>query len=116
MAAGGTFELAMDPEAGEVARCTVVALDPPARLELDWDSSGEEVSRVVVALEPLDATTRLTLVHAGLPGDGSSYAAGWHAHLELLAALVAARQPPRWQQQYDAVLPVYRAMVRPRAW
>ncbi len=116
VAAGGTFELAMDPDAGEVARCTVVDFDPPSRLELDWDHAGEGVSRLAVLLEPAGRTTRLTLAHAGLAADGSVYGAGWHAHLDLLGAIVEGREPPSWRERYDAALPVYRAMVRPHAW
>lgn len=37
MKAGGVFELLMEENPLEIARCTVLVFDPPKALELEWD-------------------------------------------------------------------------------
>ena len=66
----------------------VIGWDPGRHLELTWDFPGENVSRVLFGLVPDVGTTQLVLVHH--VADPISYAAGWHRHLEYLAAHLAA--------------------------
>lgn len=103
---GETFELEMCDEPLEIAHCRVRTWQPERVLELDWDYPGELASRLRLELIPDEAGTRLVLDHAGVES-GSDYAAGWHAHLDLLGALVENRELPSWQERFDALLPAY---------
>ena len=88
----------------------ITELDPPRRLAFAWEGSGD----VSFELEPKGAEVLLTVIHRRLPdrktklGVGS----GWHAHLDVLAARIAGREPgPFWddvvrlRKEYDRRLP-----------
>lgn len=80
-------------QAGVVlSEATVVELDPPHRFVMDWFGS----SRVTFELEPQGTQTRLTLTHEQVSERGTrvSVSAGWHAHLDILAARLAGTEPP----------------------
>lgn len=92
----------------------IVELDPPRRLAIAWSRSGD----VSFELEPRGKEVLLTVIHRRLPDRSTllAVAAGWHAHLDLLAADAGARQgtgtgEPFWdawrrlQQDYDQRLP-----------
>lgn len=83
---GATFVVRMDDT--ETATCTVTTWDPPHRLELTWDYTGEGPSQLRIALADTEDGCRLVLDHVRLDVDPVSYGAGWHAHLDELAAVL----------------------------
>ena len=90
---GGALVLAFDED--NVERGTITELREPELIVYTWNE-GKSDSIVRFELEPDGDGTRLTLRHtfegeADLP----SYGAGWHHHLELLAAQTAGK-PIAW--------------------
>lgn len=82
--ADGEFVLRMNRT--ETATCTVTTWDPPRELRLTWDYTGEGVSELRFRLSDADGHTRLTVEHTRIAVDPVQYGAGWHAHLDRLAA------------------------------
>jgi uncharacterized protein YndB with AHSA1/START domain len=67
-------------------------LQPPTRLSFTWRSryTGERATVVTVELQDEGGSTRLVLLHHGLPADArASHEGGWAAILERLGAVVA---------------------------
>jgi uncharacterized protein YndB with AHSA1/START domain len=59
-------------------------------LEFSWTSSSEAESVVRFEIVPRERGVLLVLDHRALPRDmGVGYSAGWHAHLDMLAAALA---------------------------
>jgi uncharacterized protein YndB with AHSA1/START domain len=88
----------------------VTELDPPRRLAFAWNGTGD----VSFDLEPQGDEVLLTLTHRRLPDRNMTLmvGAGWHMHLDILAARVSGRQPePFWdgwirlKQEYDSRMP-----------
>lgn len=88
----------------------IVEVDPPRKLVFTWNGSGD----VSFELEPKGSEVLLTVMHRRLPDRSMllKVAAGWHMHLDILAARVAGKTPtPFWDgwsrlvQDYDARLP-----------
>jgi uncharacterized protein YndB with AHSA1/START domain len=73
----------------------IVALDPPRGLTITWEGSGD----VSFRLEPQGQDVLLTVTHRRLPDRTTTLmvSAGWHMHLDILAAALAGRRPePFW--------------------
>lgn len=70
----------------ETATCTVTTWDPPRELRLTWDYTGEGVSELRFRPSDADGHTRLTVEHTKIAVDPVQYGAGWHAHVDRLAA------------------------------
>lgn len=84
---------------GHEARGVVTAWDPPWRLAHTWED-GDEASEVAFELQPDGDAVRLVVVHRRLDTRAAvvAVAAGWDAHLGLLAATLAgAPRPPYWR-------------------
>lgn len=90
--------------------CEILEVDPPHRLAFTWGRSGG----VVFDLEPKGDSVLLTITHRRVPDRETLrlIAPGWHAHLDVLAAIAAGRKPqPFWddflrlQGDYDQRLP-----------
>ena len=88
----------------------VVDLDPPRKLTIAWEGSGD----VSFELEPKGKQVLLTIVHRRLPDRDTllKVAAGWHMHLDTLVAHANGRATePFWEgwsrlhAEYDARLP-----------
>ncbi len=89
----------------------ITEVDPPRRLAFTWNGSGD----VSIDLAPDGDGTLLTLVHRRLPDRRVMVmvGAGWHAHLDVLAARADGRTPsaPFWdgwsalRDEYEARLP-----------
>lgn len=109
--AGGVFELTMNDDPVEIARCTVREFTPGRCLEFDWDYTGERASQVRFELIPTATGTRLVLEHRRLTADERGYGAGWHAHLDRFGDLVAGRDLASWDERFVAVLPAYRRQL-----
>jgi uncharacterized protein YndB with AHSA1/START domain len=74
----------------------ITEVDPPRKLAITWGASGE----VSFELEPEGKDVLLTLIHRRLPEGAArlNIAAGWHAHLDIMAAKVSGRMPePFWE-------------------
>lgn len=111
---GATFVLHM--AADETATCTVTRWEPPQLLELVWDYSGEGPSRFRLELWAEDGGgTHLVLDHDRLGDtDPLDYAAGWHAHLELLSAYLVGAPAPVFDEIFLPLRAVYAAQAQYR--
>jgi uncharacterized protein YndB with AHSA1/START domain len=75
----------------------ITELDPPYRLSISWGSTGG----VTFELEPVGDMVRFTLTHRRIPDRSImlNVSAGWHTHLDVLAARLAGEQPkPFWDE------------------
>lgn len=106
-----TFVLAMND--AEAATCTVTAWEPPQRLQIRWDYTGEGASELSFALADEDGRTRLVLRHTRIPADPVQYGAGWHVHLDHLADHLDGTEVNVAGCDDSAFLAAYRA-VEPR--
>jgi uncharacterized protein YndB with AHSA1/START domain len=85
----------------------ILAYDPPSMLEYTWRIEGEPDTVLRFELEPLGGRTRLVLLHRGLPANQETgYAAGWHAHLDRLAALWTGGAVD-WADRFRKLRPLY---------
>jgi len=88
----------------------ITECDPPRRLTFAWNNSGD----VTFELEPKGKGVLLTVIHRRLPDRSTmlKVSAGWHMHLDVLAARASGNEPaPFWQgwsrlrDEYDQRLP-----------
>ncbi|GAB3598284.1 hypothetical protein GCM10027446_28140 [Angustibacter peucedani] len=84
------------------AQFEVVTCEPPQALEVRWQH-GERASCVRVEITALDdGRSRLVLDHTALdPASAPGYAAGWHWHLDALAAVLRDEPAPPWDGAFD---------------
>lgn len=102
---GGAFRIDFD---GDVTTGTVLACDPPRRLDVSWDFAGGPASRVLVRIDDTAGGSQLVLDHSRLPtAQSAGYGAGWHAYLARLGALLAAEPMPSWDELFGASLEQY---------
>jgi uncharacterized protein YndB with AHSA1/START domain len=88
LAVGGDVRL--DFGDGDEVYGEIRELEPGRVLEYTWTFSGERESVVRFEIRPRDQGVQLVLDHRQLPRDvGVGYSAGWHAHLDMLAAALA---------------------------
>jgi uncharacterized protein YndB with AHSA1/START domain len=76
----------------------LLELEPLRRLAIAWGTSGGSVS---FELEPRGSDVLLTIIHRGVPdrANALNVGPGWHAHLDVLAALLTDRRPkPFWDE------------------
>lgn len=87
----------------------VVACEPPHLLAWRWSHGDDDASEVRVELEERGSHVHLTLTHARLPSRDwlLSVSAGWHTHLDILAALLAGEQPESFWRAMTANEAVY---------
>lgn len=119
--AGGRYDIDFgegDHGGGDVRSC-----DPPRAFIVSYqhenvpndgagatlDSTGD--SLLSVTLDDADnRVTRVTLRHAGLPYEqAAGLAAGWHAFLDRLDALLTGGALPDWDERFQALRAGYRA-------
>jgi uncharacterized protein YndB with AHSA1/START domain len=90
--------------------CRIIAFQPPSRLVIGWGENGE----VSFTLEPKGGQVLLTLIHRRARDRDMLLAvtAGWHAHLDVLAARLEGTEPePFWdgwarlKAEYDPRIP-----------
>ena len=88
------------------ATCEILEVDPPRKLRYLWTDTGE----VTFDLTPEGDNVLLTLTHRRLSSRQRvlSVSAGWHVHLDVLAARLAGTQAPsvwrawpRLREEYD---------------
>jgi uncharacterized protein len=114
---GGEFEFRFGEADTEWAAGSVVSVEPPRLLELDWTFPGEPQSVVRFEIAPRGPGTVLVLDHRQLALDsGASYSAGWHAHLDLLDAQLAGTPEPDWAARYTELKPGYDRQAQELGW
>ena len=88
----------------------ITELDPPRKLAITWGNAGG----VSFELEPQGNEVLLTLIHRRVPDRSTllNVSAGWHTHLDILAARMTSEEPePFWdrvsrlKKEYDQRLP-----------
>jgi len=88
----------------------ITELDPPHRLSISWGSTGG----VTFELEPVGDMVRFTVTHRRIPDRSImlNVSAGWHSHIDILAARLAMEEPkPFWDNwtalkaEYDRRIP-----------
>ncbi|KQS59864.1 hypothetical protein ASG36_02145 [Geodermatophilus sp. Leaf369] len=90
---------------------SVLTWDPPHTLEHEWHHPGDDRSVVRYDLRAVDGGTELTLVHQLLQsGQAPGYGAGWHAHLDALAARLTGATHD-WDAAFADQLPRYRVLA-----
>ena len=89
---------------------SITELDAPYRLSISWGETGG----VTFELEPVGDMVRFTVIHRRIPDRSImlNVSAGWHAHLDVLAARLASEEPePFWDNwaalkaEYEKRLP-----------
>jgi uncharacterized protein YndB with AHSA1/START domain len=90
--------------------CRITELDAPRKLAITWGSTGG----VSFELEPRGSEVLLTVTHRRLPDRATmlNVSAGWHMHLDILAARARGEKPEafwdgwvRLKNDYDQRLP-----------
>ena len=108
---GGSVRLRFTDDTGGDVSGTIRVYDPPHVLEYDWTYAGEPGSMLRFELRETGTGTQLVLEHRLLTRDDApGYAAGWHAHLDALAAALADDPQPDWQRRYEQLRPDYVAI------
>lgn len=114
---GGAFEFRFGEADTERADGVVELAEPPRLLELRWRFPGEPESVVRFEIEPREPGALLVLDHRRLGLDsGAAYSAGWHAHLDLLDAVLTAAAAPDWVERYQELRPEYDRQAAALGW
>ncbi|WP_312362778.1 SRPBCC family protein [Ensifer sp.] len=88
----------------------ITELDPPRKLSISWAGSGD----VSFELEPVGNRVLLTVTHRSIADRATMlmFGAGWHMHLDVLAARATGTKPDafwdgwsRLMKDYDKRLP-----------
>ncbi len=103
-------------DSGVVIDSTVTAFEPSRLLEYSWSGPGEPNRPVRWELEPVGPMCRLTLTLT-MPAseDAGRAAAGWAAHLEMLAAALAGVPIKFPFEVFKAAREAYRARLSDEA-
>lgn len=111
--AGGTGTFTMTQEDEPVGEeMTILACDPPQRLELCW--TGQEHWEVALDLSTEDGRTVLLFTQVFHGEDVGDIAAGWHWYLDKLEAEVTgSSQPADWDAFLAQVGPAYGQSAKP---
>jgi uncharacterized protein YndB with AHSA1/START domain len=107
---GGEFSAVLH-DSGWDGRGRVNGCVPLKRLDVSlWEDEGAE-GPVTVELDAVGDETALSIEVGGLPSDFVwAYGAGWHVHLEALAAHLNGREHPDSNARMDELVPIYREM------
>jgi uncharacterized protein YndB with AHSA1/START domain len=87
----------------------IVAADPPRKLVIAWRNTGD----VTFELEPHGDEVLLTLTHERFASRSSiiNHAAGWHAHLDILAARARGETSTNFWDQWRAFKDEYERRI-----
>ena len=104
--AGGAIRLRW--EEGEEMEGVITAFEPERLLAFTWGEPALGVeSAVRFELRPEGDRTLLIFEHVGVPADqAAGFGAGWHGHLDSLAATLAGRAADP-QERYRELAPEY---------
>ena len=92
----------------------ITACEPPRLLSYTWGGeSSDDASEVSFELTPRADKVQLVLTHRRLAtrGDMLSVAAGWHAHLGILADKLAGRTPESFWATHTRLEDEYRRRI-----
>ncbi|MBL8578045.1 MAG: SRPBCC family protein [Mesorhizobium sp.] len=97
---------------GEVhsMRSEITEVDPPRRLSFTWGNTGG----VTFQLEPLgDNKALLTVIHRRVadPSVRLNVCAGWHAHLDVLAARMSGTEPETFWDHWSKLKQEYQTRL-----
>ena len=107
---GGTVEHRFDDTEAGMAHGRIRRLEVPHALEYEWRFPGEPDSLVSIELRPEGDRTVITLTHRLLGiSHAAGYAAGWHAHLDLLEAAITGGSLS-WDERFGELIGGYQAM------
>jgi uncharacterized protein YndB with AHSA1/START domain len=85
---------------------------PPQQLLLTMNPGRDDETVIEAMLTAEDGGTRLVIEERGLPvGALAAHGAGWQAHIEDLAALLAGREPADWRSRWTELSPSYRELA-----
>jgi uncharacterized protein YndB with AHSA1/START domain len=110
-----------DGEPGGTIRLRVQVYDAPRVLEVEWAEMPSPTGTITDSfvrfeLTPVGDRVRLTLTHRALPAHAfPSVAAGWHAHLDVLRAVLSGVEGPDAETRYEALKDRYSAIARESA-
>jgi uncharacterized protein YndB with AHSA1/START domain len=87
------------------AQMRVTECDPPRKLAYVFGNAGE----VSFTLAPAGDKVLLTLIHSNAPDRGTmlGVSAGWHAHLDVLAAVLSGTKGKPFWETWAALKPIY---------
>jgi uncharacterized protein YndB with AHSA1/START domain len=104
---GGTFRATFTSSWEGPARVDVC--EPPRRLLVTMNPGLEDETVIEAELTPDGDQTRLVIEERGLLVEAlPAHGAGWHAHVEDLAAHLAGRQRTDWRTRWAELTPTYR--------
>lgn len=107
---GGTFAARFT--SGWEGTGRVEACDPPYRLLLTMSAALEDDTVLEAVLSAELDGTRLVIEERGLAAeDLPGHGAGWHAHLEDLAAHLAGRRAGNWHARWTELTPAYEELA-----
>lgn len=83
----------------------IVEYDPPRKLTITWSGSGN----VTFELAQRGDDVLLTVIHRRLPDRSSllMHAAGWHIHLDILAARMTGEKPETFWNGWNRLMTDY---------
>ena len=89
---------------------TVTAYNPPYLLSHTWETEGES-SEVCYELKEQGDHVLLTLTHRKLtsPDEITGVSGGWHTHFEILADVLAGKEPEAFWKRHTALETEYEA-------
>jgi len=95
--------------AEHTAQMKITECDPPRKLSYTFGNAGE----VSFALAPAGNKILLTLIHRNAPDRGTmlGVSAGWHAHLDVLDAIVSGTKAKPFWDNWAALKPIYDARI-----
>lgn len=117
---GGRIELSFDeaemPERKEKGKRIIGLIngfEPLRKLAFSWmDTSNDLDSAVSVELSEQGDKTNVVLTHTRLPRSRMhEFLAGWHTHLDVLAARLTNSIPPIFSKRFNQVVQKYAAIV-----
>lgn len=87
----------------------IIACEPPHLLAYSWGGAPGESSEVRFELEPRNGKVLLTVTHRRLAEDGAllNVAAGWHTHLDILAARLEGGEPDGFWRTHTRLVAEY---------
>ena len=101
-------EVRLQWEGGDEMHGVITVFEPERLLEYTWSEDALGVESVVrFELRPEQSGTALVLQHTRVPADqAAGFGAGWHGHLDALAAILAGRTADP-HERFSELRPVY---------
>lgn len=95
---------------GRVTEC-----EPPTLFSFRWLHGGDLESEVRIELKPQGDKVLLRLTHTRLPSRAAllGVSAGWHTHLDILAALLAGERPESFWRTMTRLDAIYDQRIPP---